>query len=152
MQLVRAEAGEVTGAVQKDVPKMHYELVQVDEERQEVDHRVQESSFANYAMIHTTIGAFRGMISMFGDALSPIQQGIINAVLTVVDVTFAIATSQYSNPYTFWIGIAMSAAATTLSLAGAIMAEQGMDNARGALQTANQLVGTFGGMARGFGR
>lgn len=150
VKTLEARLAAVEGQVGKSVPTLTRTLEDVDLKRKEVDTSVQRSVSSDYAMLHSIVSAARGAVSVFSDILSPIQEALLNAMWTAVDVGIAIATAQYSNPYTFWIGVVMTAASTTLSIMGAIAIEQGMTTAHTELGNAQGMLNLVSGMVGGY--
>lgn len=126
------------------------DISRVEGERQKVEVAVTRTTQSSYGMFHAVTSSFQSMVGLFSDALTPLQQALLNAVFAAVDVMTAIATSQYTNPYTVAIGISMTIASAALGIAGAALAQQGMNAAKGSIDEAAHYFQAFGGMLGGF--
>ena len=116
----------------------------------EVDRAVMTSKYVSFRTFTQITGLIRGLIHSFHGMLTPLQNALINALFACVEMLAAIATSQYSNPYTLAFAIATTAASVTLSIVGAAQVEQGMNEARQQTMTAQHLLNTVSSTIGGF--
>ena len=86
--------------------------------------------------------AFYGLISVFSSSLGPLKSAILNGILSACEALYAIASAQYSNPWTLAFAISTTAASITLSIVGAAQTEANMQDAQRSTQEAHTILNT----------
>jgi len=101
---------------------------------------VLKSEFAAYRTMDRVLGTMHSLIGLFSTALDPVTQALLNGIFAAVEGLMAIASAQYSNPWTVAFAIATTAASITLNITGAALVQAKMDAAAGDLRQAQQIL------------